>query len=788
MDKEKIIEEINETKRKILLDLSTFELVGLIRDEVLKIKEKINRIQPDKNMKLIELLEMKEYLEVIQSTDISLIDRKLNENKDANKMFDNSTEELNNDFESLKKEIVELINYLKEKFSSIGLILEEKYKKEIANFYSDFEKAKNVSRRSFSTSIGANTGFELAIYPDTKSVLEVYIRRLSEMKTSLKTLENIAEKNKIIESLFANALIEYDNDEQIKNAIERVKENYDNNIEKLLNEVTGKTTNFILYSQIDKLQDEVLSGIQNVSTLAKEIKRPDEYFDYLENLSFENIDYDLLLEIEKFVYEKNTLFDEFIRAIYFIVEKEKYEKKYQNKDFRLYDRLDKRTKDELERIFVDRLKQMQIDDLPNFIRNYRQNGYLNTIDNQYFEYFENSAYEESTKIEIKEKFDDEDIESKDNKDKSNELFKIERIKRKMILSLKETNKEIYSCKEISAITHLKDNIYYVHTIENKNNEHFLILFDDKGNIIKKLKDFIYIKTFKDMPRLYFFESRNIYDNSNCLFDNNFNLIGKVLSYYWIITDPKKDEFAFGDRIARRIFVYNNKNEIIKEYTWDSEDERLSSHLAFNDGLMPMLRYATFDFNLKKFTIKYLDIEGNTIIPPQTFTIKNLKQIDVIKALGSSHFAFSDERAISYSNEGKHMGYIDTSGNVVIPKIYKNARPFYNGVAIVTTDDNKDLLIDKYGNELTKEIESVVDDYTEIILGKAGKAVGKNDDQDYYQIIYYKGNMSDLSSYKVRAKYNFKEYKDKRTINEILESLNGYKNKIKKKEEWHYGNK
>ena len=71
---------------------------------------------------------------------------------------------------------------------------------------------------------------------------------------------------------------------------------------------------------------------------------------------------------------------------------------------------------------------------------------------------------------------------------------------------------------------------------------------------------------------------------------------------------------------------------------------------------------------------------------------------VIKPIYDDVIRFFDGLALVEQN--KQFGYIDTSGNVVIPIIYDSATDFEFARAIVTLD-NRTFCINRYGEEIKK---------------------------------------------------------------------------------------
>lgn len=81
------------------------------------------------------------------------------------------------------------------------------------------------------------------------------------------------------------------------------------------------------------------------------------------------------------------------------------------------------------------------------------------------------------------------------------------------------------------------------------------------------------------------------------------------------------------------------------------------------------------------------------------------------------------RLIAVQDDSDKWGYVDTSGNVVIPCIYNAAWPFSDGMALVEDDSGKRGYIDKAGRVIVPCIYKYADDFSEG-LARVEDASGK----------------------------------------------------------------
>lgn len=151
-----------------------------------------------------------------------------------------------------------------------------------------------------------------------------------------------------------------------------------------------------------------------------------------------------------------------------------------------------------------------------------------------------------------------------------------------------------------------------------------------------------------------------------------------------------------------------ENEDLFKGTYSSKiyDESLQPVLDFN-VLEGFETYKKFHWNISKDKIVSLRCDENTyavvgldgkvyIAPNADISLKN----------EFSLFTFSDGLCVCKSEFTQLYGYINLSGEWIIPPIYREARTFYEGVAVV----NGSVVIDKTGNAVLIGNES---DYVDL---------------------------------------------------------------------------
>lgn len=136
-------------------------------------------------------------------------------------------------------------------------------------------------------------------------------------------------------------------------------------------------------------------------------------------------------------------------------------------------------------------------------------------------------------------------------------------------------------------------------------------------------------------------------------------------------------------------------------TYPAKRPSLPSYLSYlndleqgQDGF-----YRVVESSWSKSNVGLIDKNGNVVVKPQYATIgpfrdglavvSRTKEASFKKLPGGNRFYSSDER----------FGFIDKTGKEVIEPLYNNARPFRDGVALVSTNDSNSTLIDRAGKVL-----------------------------------------------------------------------------------------
>lgn len=128
------------------------------------------------------------------------------------------------------------------------------------------------------------------------------------------------------------------------------------------------------------------------------------------------------------------------------------------------------------------------------------------------------------------------------------------------------------------------------------------------------------------------------------------------------------EFSEGFAVVQldstyKTFIDKDENQLIKP---------VIGYLgSFNDGLAVVLDNGTFH--------GYVDTQGNKVITLASSDNVSLK----VNIVGRT---FQEGLAVVYNKETKKYGYIDKTGDLVIPFEYDRANSFQEGVAVVMKDD------------------------------------------------------------------------------------------------------
>lgn len=114
-------------------------------------------------------------------------------------------------------------------------------------------------------------------------------------------------------------------------------------------------------------------------------------------------------------------------------------------------------------------------------------------------------------------------------------------------------------------------------------------------------------------------------------------------------------------------------------------KKYSTLSSFHDGLT-----GSFDPEIGNI---FIDKKGNVVFVLELLSIEG----EFSEGLMAVRFLADIEGVDESKYEFNKIGYIDKSGNLVIPCMYDKANPFYKGFAYVTKGDKK-FYIDKHGKE------------------------------------------------------------------------------------------
>ena len=116
---------------------------------------------------------------------------------------------------------------------------------------------------------------------------------------------------------------------------------------------------------------------------------------------------------------------------------------------------------------------------------------------------------------------------------------------------------------------------------------------------------------------------------------------------------------------------------VTEYGNQKLFQYIPNTTLFSDGLI-----AFYDRELDSYG--FADKDGNVVLSPETLANS---EYDIFQPPNISSELFSDGRLLVCvdTDDGWKYGYVDRSGQFVIPPIYVNAQPFVDGTAVVATE-------------------------------------------------------------------------------------------------------
>ena len=666
-------EDIELLKTKInneIYSLSMYEELSYVCDSL---RKQIDAFPYDENDEY-SLKKYRAYLETFLELKIGYINRMIVEKVNGS-IFDNRTKDVYEEIKEIESEIDSLLDYIDANFPIIGEEVRREYNK-LRDYYVDLLiYTKNSSQRRFDTDVKLeeNPTPILSIYSDTASAARSYINRLRAFKIACTdSIKVFVENDKKVKELFKNA---YDNigNPVVVETIKQMENNYIEKVKECIEKGCTFTSTLLL-----KVQESMLEHGLQIDEIVKKEKEKENVYNKLMNMTIGFNSFYELEEIRKYVMEHNIYVEEFYKVLYFLVEKEKYERLRFGIEPEIYNSLSENNKLLLQKLFLSRLSLRAGSDTEEVITSLKKNGYLNTMDAGYEHLFNSLACIDTT-FYHKEPFDYDPWA-----DLSCIVNKFHEVK---FLELCKNGKEIASmalpnyCNDADYFEKMVKfgNIYrYCYEgYEKRDTRKFYLYFDENGKRIKKIPN--------DAVIVGYAFDHYIIDNykgkKQCVVDSNF----KVEKYS---INLKRTSWQF-DKTKNKLISILDDGEMIVEgsdYVFDysfnsnvikpcingviANKVSLSSRKAMtNDGVVPIVANVNIDGESRSY-ISYFDIARQKEICH--FEYKYFKD---------SYYEYS-EGLMNFVGENGLEGYMNIGGKVIIEPQFDVTKPFKNGLAMV----------------------------------------------------------------------------------------------------------
>ena len=691
--------EIDLCLQKIAFYKELDELRTRLIKKYQEIKEKYSHQKDEYSLKKYFAILSSFYEEEISIANNLLLSKKINKS-----IYDNSEEDIDLKIETLLNKLTKEISILLEKFPLISKNIQKELAKTVAYYQGEIATSKELTKKNIYTKLGIVKYEDTIIlgFGEMEDLNKSFYRSLQAIDNySMPGLRIIIENDQKIDKIATELLI-YD---IFKESINSIINEYHNHLEEISNDIfTSNTT----YSKISNLQQNTLNKLNNIHNEYARLKDIDKIYEYLNNLTYENLDYDKLIKLAdtiKNIDSEGQLLDYYYQILYLIIVIEKYI----YKESILYNMLDKGIKVLMEKRLLDELLIEQ--DEENY-QNYLRNGFMNSLSNLEQVLLNKFATKKIMYLncydEITLFHEEFAIVRKNGLLRENGLYGY----------IDKTGKEIIPCKykeensfsEGLAVVR-KDSFYGY--IDKTGKEIIPCQYKDaysfsEGLALVKKDDFYgYIdKTGKEIiPCQY----KDAYSFSEGLAvvrkDSLYGYIDKTgkekISCQYVYAYSFSEGLALVSKDGFYGYIDKTGEEIIK-----CQYQRAKS---FQEGLALVRENGLYG---------YIDKTGEEIIKCQYKVAKSfqedlalVKKNDLygyIDKTGKEVIKFQYISAESFSEglalvrENGLYGYIDKTGEEIIKCQYKVAKPFQEDLALVEFADDQKIFIDKAGNPLQKK--------------------------------------------------------------------------------------
>ena len=688
-----IKEEIELLKTQITNEIDSFRYYKELSYVCASLLKQIDDYSYDENDEC-SLKKYRAYLQVFLELRIGYINKLIAE-KINGSVFDNRDKATHDQVNEIEKEIEVLLDYIAENFPLLDKEVREEYY-EIKNQYADLlDYTKNSSHRRFDLNIklkGDKTDYiaklkpdykeeattdadpVLAIYTDTADATRSYINCLYAFKkSSVDNLKVFVDNDKKVKEIFKKAYENLTNPVVI-NAIKQMEQNY---IDKV-NECMEKGHTFASDSLMKVQESMIKNGLQLDEIVERE-KEKTEMHDMIFNVT---VGFDNPFEINKlkeYVIKNDFHKTDFYRLLFFLIEREKYEKKRFDSEPKIYNSLDENTKLFLQKLFLSRLSLFGEEESERVIVDLKKNGYMNVVDRGYEGLFNSLSSKDKTFYSLGKEIPMEEPEF---------VCDLDTYVTPPLLHICKDGETLYKIRLAKYISGGHDRLqkigrYYKYTFigsTGKGERNYYLYFNKYGGRVKEFSDGEDLKFNSGSFYFYYNERLDSYyvTNRDLPF---FKVISKIESN---IIDYKKDLLVVINEHKKLVIRNASTWDYIEDYPVsglgitidgvDNTDVYLDSkRTIMSDGIIPFFVKSTQEGKCKD-SICYYDLAAKKSL----FSFKPKRSSESIYGYG--------EGLINFTNEQGSEGYVNKAGEVVIEPNFIWTYPFHGGFAYVKTNN------------------------------------------------------------------------------------------------------
>ena len=688
-----LLEKISILKEKILIAIESFSYYSEFKYLKEKLLDEFNSYECD----FTDEMSVKKYygwLQDFYDGRIELINREIKDNKNSS-VFDNSTEEQENQIKRLKTEIEELINNIIKNYPRFGQSIKDSYNKLNEYYDREYKCILKNGKKKIKKDLSLSNEPALALYPDAYVLMTSYITKLENFDKSCSNIKVFVENDEIIKLVFDKAY-KFITEPAVIEKIKEMEAKYDSSIQACFER------SFVLLGP-ETIQEEMLKYCSKIEDYIEIEIVKNRYLNKIKNMTL-NIEPEELLDIINYSESNNLFQEELIKKLYAVVEKEKYQVINYNGESKIYDSLSDKMKNKLEGLFITRLSDYSEEETTEIIDSLKKRGYMKTMDIQFKKFFDNCHF--TNEIE----YDVEDTTYKIfNRKGEDTWFGDANYEKERFWLLISNRRNLPISRygdfyEGDIVVTRKD----FQVLNEEDRDYAVVGYGEKIGAFN-------LKTGKETRMKKYLHHRldcfitNYYDGKLEAYNIMNNKMTKTIQLENVRT------FVVDCKDRNFLVRFNNKNEV----------GIYDSNFNYLDGI-DLSQYSKESMmNVNGGIITFLSYDDNKVI---YYDYINKKEIGSFKVNAEDYniyvFPFMcSEGLYNYIDDNGLQGYKDYEGKVVIEPKYSFAFPFLGNVAKVYIN-NRCGLIDRIGNfkprnELYAELHNKKEEHFKEDLPKMG---------------------------------------------------------------------